>query len=59
MSSGPDHERAGLEEEISEPPRGKREKADPGSPPLPAWLTWLTLMTGSQYDRQGSEHDDR
>jgi len=29
MSSGPDHERAGLEEEISEPPHGKREKADP------------------------------
>ncbi|KAN0077936.1 hypothetical protein V8E54_006240 [Elaphomyces granulatus] len=29
MSSDLDHERAGLEEEILEPPRGKREKADP------------------------------
>jgi hypothetical protein len=37
--SGPDsHERAGLEKEISELPRGKREKAaDPS--PLPAWPT--------------------
>ena len=29
-SSGPDHERPGLEKETSEPPHGKLEKADPG-----------------------------
>ncbi|KAN0085439.1 hypothetical protein V8E54_001906 [Elaphomyces granulatus] len=32
LQRGPDHERAGLEKETSEPPRGKREKADPDAP---------------------------
>ncbi|KAN0082318.1 hypothetical protein V8E54_003616 [Elaphomyces granulatus] len=54
LQRGPDHERAGLEKETSEPPRGKREKADPDAPISACMANIDDSLTGYAYGLYGT-----